>query len=436
MNMRITRKMRFKSHRGVLDAGIIILGGIVAIIAIIAATLAWSDILEVSFTNLMIEMPKFEYDISNGQETGNRNFELYQLLRNVALIALLFVIVFAGISFAFEHINWVPPETAYQILSKSILYVFFFFFFPPLWDLLATAVEQTSLWILNPENQEHQSANVEILLTKLGTIESPEFTLDAVVAGVSDPFVGLKNMFLGSFLSAFKAVAFLLFMFITFLMGTIRLVLTTIIAIALPVILMISLLPFFRRVTRRFFDAFLGLMIAPIFSALVIIAGVAHLQTIEANNPDPLVEWFASLAVMALAATIPVMVVPILGYVLSSASSIAAGAMTTGAIVTRWAGAGLSNSLGLLEGINKHGYIGGINTNPLILARSVSSKVDQLPMPTISMQQTGQLAKSFRLAQGILSNVKEKTSDQFQTASNMELSRANIRNRINDEEKS
>lgn len=429
--MKVKRKIRFKSHRGVLDAGIIILGGIVAIIAIIAATLAWSDILEVSFANLLLDMPQFEYDVQAGQELGNRNFEIYQLLRNIAFIILSFVMVFAGISLAFEHLKWVQPETAYQILSKSTLYVFFFFFFPPLWDLVAVSVEEISLWILNPTNEAHQPANVEFLLTKLGAIESPEFTLDAIVSGLSDPFGNLKNMFLGSFLSVFKAISFLIFMFLTFLIGTIRLVLTTILAVALPVILMLSLIPFFSRVTRRFLDAFVGLMLAPIFSALVIIVGVAHLQTIETNSPDPLVEWFASLAVMALAAFIPVMLAPMLGSVLSSVSSVVSGAMTTGAILTRYAGIGVMDNLGSLTGRDHPGNIGSINTNPLVLARSVSSSSGHLPMPTAGIYGT---AKTFDLAQGPFSNLEEKISRKSQTSSSKtDLSGANIRNKIDED---
>lgn len=352
--MKIKSKLILKNRRGVLDAGIIILGIIVAIIAIVAATLTWSDILEMSYVKLITEMPKFEYNIHDGHESGNRNFEIYQILRNIALIIFVFVIIFAGISFVFENINLIPPETGYQILSKSIIFVFFFFFFPPLWDLLATTVEQTALWILNPEDPTDPTKSISYLLNRLGNgiecsseDDSCKFSLDALVSGITDPFTTLRNMFLTTFLAVFKAVAFLIFMFTTFLLGTIRIVLTATITIAIPIILVLSLLPFFRRITSRFIDAFLGLMITPIFSALGVIAGVAHLQTTISSNPDPIVEWFTALAIMGLTTFIPVLVVPMLGSLFGSITSITSSAVSTG---TKISSIGM---IGMVHGITE-----------------------------------------------------------------------------------
>lgn len=329
-----------KDRRAVLDAGIIILGIVVAIIAIVAAALTWSDVLEVSYVSLITEMPVFEYGVQDGYETGNRNFEIYQILRNIALVAFVFVIMFAGVSFVFEHVNLISPETGYNILSKSVIFILFFFFFPPLWDLLAATIQQTSLWILNPENPDEPTKNISYILNKIGNgieckpdDDSCRFSLDALVAGITDPFTSLRNMFLTTFLAVFKAVAFLSLMFLTFLLGTVRIVLTAILTISIPVILMLSLLPIFRRVASRMIDAFLGLMIAPIFSALGMVAGVAHLQTFAAASPDPIVEWFAALAVMGLATFIPAMLVPMLGSVMGSVSSIITGAVATGSVL-------------------------------------------------------------------------------------------------------
>ncbi len=387
--MKFKRRIRFQNHRGVLDAGIIILGMIVAIIAIVAATLAWSDVLEVSFIKLMTEMPRFGYGVQSGHEMGNQNFEIYQILRNIAFMIMLFVLMFAGLSFMFEHINLVPPETGFTIISKSLLYVFFFFFFPPLWDLIAVTVEQTSLWILNPEDQTMPTKNVEFLLTKLGSIESPEFTLDAIVAGISDPFGTLKNMFLSVFLATFKAIAFLIFMFTAFLLGTIRIVLTAIVTIALPVTLMLSLTPFFKRVTNRFTDAMLGLMIAPIFSALVITAGVAHLKTLESTAPDPAVEWFAALAVMALATFIPAMIVPLLGSVMGSVSSITGRAVSTGAIMTNLMASGMVRTVGgVITGMTDQIRMNA-STNPLSLAKLVFSESRSYPIEKTNIEKMG-----------------------------------------------
>jgi hypothetical protein len=350
-------KIQVKSRRGIFDAGIIILGIIIVIVAVISATLAWSDVLQVAYVSLITKIPKFDYQVHGGSESGNKNFEVYSTLRTISFFLIVFVLMFAGLSVMFERINILPPETAFRIISKSIYFVFFFFFFPPLWDISSAAVEQLSVWILNPQDVENSSKNIEILLKKLGSMEcvdpnDPEgschFTLDKLVAGMTDPFGALKNIFQTSFLGVFKAIAFLSFMFVSFLMGTIRQVLTAIVIIGLPVLLILSLLPFFKRVVDRFIDAMLGLLIAPIFSSLVIVAGVAYLGTI--NGPDPIVEWFAALAIMILASLVPAMTVPMVGPLVGMVQGMAGAALSTGGMITSMAGLGVSRGITSISG--------------------------------------------------------------------------------------
>ncbi len=338
-------KIPTKNRRGIFDAGIMILGVIIVIIAIISATLAWSDILQVAYVSLITDMPRFDYQVHGGSESGNKNFEIYSILRTISFFLIVFTLMFAGMSIMFEKINIMPPETGFKIISKSIYFVFFFFFFPPLWDISSTAVEQLSIWILNPQDAENSSKNIEILLKKLGSIECVDpndpdgdchFTLDTLVSGMTDPFGALKNIFQTAFLGVFKAIAFLSFMFVSFLVGTIRQVLTAIIIIGLPMLMILSLLPFFKRIVSRFIDAMLGLLIAPIFSSLVIVAGVAYLGTI--NGSDPIIEWFAALAIMALASLVPAMVVPIMGPLVGMVQGVVGPALSTGGMVTSMAG--------------------------------------------------------------------------------------------------
>lgn len=383
-------KSVFQKRRGIFDAGIIFLGIIVLIIAIIGAAVAWSDVLKVTYVDLITQMPKFEYDVQGGHEMGNRNFEIYQILRNISFLVMGILILFAGLSFMFEHINFVPPDTGFRILSSSIIFVFFFFFFPMLWDLLANTVEQLAKWILNPEDPTQPAANVDYLLKCLtlgcpgtahsdGGIQAPNITLDAIVAGISDPLGTMKNLFLTAFLATFKAIAFLIFMFFTFLIGTIRQTLTAIVIIGLPLILMFSLFPFFKRITDKFIDAMLGLLIAPIFSALVIVAGVGQLQELVSHSPDPITEWFAALAVVSLGTFMPAILIPLLGSVMSSVSSIATGAVSTGAMVT---------------GMGAIGTVGGIGQSASQISQQVSQSGVSLARAAFSPSGITQLAKT------------------------------------------
>lgn len=348
--------MYFKTRKGQfgLESAIIIIGIIIAIIAIVNATLAWSDVLESNFVKLITDMPVFEYDVNNGEETGNENFQLYMLLRNISFYIFLAAMFVAGISFMLEHINWVPPETAINIISKSVFYIIFFFVFPALWDLSATMVEESSLWILNPEDPQNPIQKVEFIFSKLGAIETPEVSFDGIVAGIGDPVGVFEGFFLNVFLAAFKAIALVIFVFLVFIIGTIRMVFTAVLIIGLPVILTLSLIPWFFGITKKLLEALTGLLIAPIIASIVIVAGSAYLGTIETSTEleqGAIQQWFSALAVMALAVFIPVMLVPMLGSLVSTITTMTTGAVSSGAMLTGMAGmGGVRGGFGALRG--------------------------------------------------------------------------------------
>ena len=299
-------------------------------------------------------MPVFEYDVGNGEETGNENFELYMLLRNISFYIFLAAMFVAGISFMLEHVNWVPPETAINIISKSVFYIIFFFVFPALWDLSATMVEESSLWILNPEDPQNPIQKVEFIFSKLGAIETPEVSFDGIVAGIGDPVGIFEGFFLNVFLAAFKAIALIIFVFLVFIIGTIRMVFTAVLIIGLPVILTLSLIPWFFGITKKLLEALTGLLIAPIIAAIVIVAGSAYLGTIETSTEleqGAIQQWFSALAVMALAVFIPVMLVPMLGSLVSTITTMTTGAVSSGAMLTGMAGmGGIRGGFGALRG--------------------------------------------------------------------------------------
>jgi len=346
----------FRARKGQfgLESAIIIIGIIIAIIAIVNATLAWSDVLESSFVKLITDMPVFEYDVNNGEETGNENFELYMLLRNISFYIFLAAMFVAGVSFMLEHVNWVPPETAINIISKSVFYIIFFFVFPALWDLSATMVEESSLWILNPEDPQNPIQKVEFIFSKLGAIETPEVSFDGIVAGIGDPVGVFEGFFLNVFLAAFKAIALIIFVFLVFIIGTIRMVFTAVLIIGLPVILTLSLIPWFFGITKKLLEALTGLLIAPIIASIVIVAGSAYLGTIETSaelEQGAIQQWFSALAVMALAVFIPVMLVPMLGSLVSTMTTLTTGAVSSGAMLTGMAGmGGVRGGFGALRG--------------------------------------------------------------------------------------
>ncbi len=215
-------------------------------------------------------------------------------------------------------------------------------------------VEESSLWILNPEDPQNPVEKVEFIFSKLGAIEAPEVSFDSIVAGIGDPVGVFEGFFLNVFLAAFKAIALIIFIFLVFIIGTIRMVFTAVLIIGLPVILTLSLIPWFFGITKKLLEALTGLLIAPIIAAIVIVAGSAFLGTVETSSEleqGEIQQWFSALAVMALAVFIPVILVPMLGSLVSSITTMTTGAVSSGAMLTGMAGAGgIRGGFGALRG--------------------------------------------------------------------------------------
>ena len=71
-----------KRRRG-FAIGLIMIGAVVAIGAMVSLVVQFSDLLSDSIIYLTTEIPRFDYRVVDGQETGNAAFVKYSQLRNV-----------------------------------------------------------------------------------------------------------------------------------------------------------------------------------------------------------------------------------------------------------------------------------------------------------------------------------------------------------------
>jgi hypothetical protein len=302
---------------------------------------------------------------------------MYEILRNTSAIIMGIAATFAGISLFFEKLNVFPPETASRIITMSFIYLIFFFFFPPVWDAIAVTVEELAKYLMNPSPitgdpadpgvvADHQNANIKYLTGFLvGPIHQDRnnvedatkpndffAALESLGNFLTKPGEALSGVFMNAMLSLIKSVAFIIVMFMAFLAGSVREVLTSVAMVALPVTMSLSLFPQFKRITDKFHDTLLGLMIAPIFSAIVITAGASYIQTTfgtpgqEAlsdgvlDGGEVLMSWFSALGVMLLAAMMPALIAPLMGPMMSAVQGIATSAVSTAAMTTGMAAAG------------------------------------------------------------------------------------------------
>jgi len=306
-----------------LDAGILLMVSLIAIIALIAFvngvlipnSQSW-------FKDSLIKMPRFDY-----ANNGNENYNTYNNLRVIAIYIIIIALTFSAIILVLEEFYIFKREQAFTIIAHGTLYLVFLLLFPSLWDMLANTIEQISYYILNPENPNDTNAiddKVQYIFQYIGGITAPNIDWNTVLQFLTNPNDAAQTIFRDIFLAVFKAIIASIITFLMFVIGIIRIVLTSIMIIALPLILAFSLFPFADRVMQRFKDILIGLTFAPILSSLVITSGVALLNSTEFS---PLQEWLASIAIGFLAVSIPTITAPIIGSMVTQLTTIASSAM-------------------------------------------------------------------------------------------------------------
>ncbi|WP_103287653.1 hypothetical protein [Candidatus Nitrosocaldus islandicus] len=313
------------------------------------------------FLDAVVKMPKFDYKFQNGEQ-GNDNWVMYRNLRTVAFLIIAVALTYAVIILIGEEFEVYRKGEAFAMLSKGLLIIVFIFTFPPIWDLFASGMEGLAKYVLNPSNPNQANRPISTLVQMIGGIVPPNFDWTTIINGLTDPN-SFQGFFRDVFLAVFKAFIAALLMFLMFVIGTVRIVLTGVLAIALPIILAFSIVPYLSRVMDRLKDILIGLSLAPLLSALSVSAGLA---LINSTNFSPLQEWLAAIAVALLAVTFPVITAPVLGSLVSTASTIFTGGMLAGTLFGGSAVAGVAT--GAYRGIQAAMQTGVMS--PLGIARA------------------------------------------------------------------
>lgn len=387
----LTHKSR---QRTLIGGPILIITAIAALLGISIVSILFQQELSATFLFLFTSMPRFDV---LGTDSTSALYSMYDNFRTISFFVMSVAIVMAGLSFGLESVNLVPPKLGAKILGNGILYLILIMIFPYFWDMIVDVVEWTSLWILSPTDPSMAHHTVATLLSYMSpgvypnvdyvglfgdaglTIASVAFTslVDTIIGNesnileaVGESYQRKITIFLTEvFLYVFKAIALFTMSLTAFLLGTVRYVLTGLLAVAVPLILALSLIPQFNRITGLMRDTLVALMIVPIFSALAISAGVAVLIDLdsgefgtfnvisdESNNdlhpPPPVLQeltygvrkFFMALAVLALAIYFPAMLAPMLTSVMSSIQQHISTAGLAGGIIASGTQAAIAQS--------------------------------------------------------------------------------------------
>jgi len=330
---------------------------------------------------LLSDMPKFyEYDgttgeqlrDSNGSPLQNEKIRLYFLLAQAA--GILFIIIGLGAVFVWyvEDYGMARRGAAFGIFSKIILYGIILYIIPYVWDVAAMGIEQVSLYLMNPFGDSPPSERTAEMWQNMGgVIPSDAFDIIKWGQALSSPGEIGQALLVNVFMALFKGMAVMFMTVMMFILSVIRIELTMVLIIAMPIILAFKLIPKFSDVSDMLIKNLVGLMIAPIFSGLVLGVGFAY---IDAEQMPALQNWFAQLSIGFLVVFFPVMLAPMLGFLSTQVGQMMSTAMQgatqmgTGAISGMMGGIsnasqGMSNMAGSAVGAAVGGAAGSAAGN-------------------------------------------------------------------------
>jgi len=311
---------------------------------------------------LITEMPRFfDYDDTtgdlildaNGNPQSNERTELYFGLFVFSFIILIIIGILSILVLLLESIKWVNPGTAWRLLRKVILFIPFFAVFPFLWDLWAITIESTAMALIdfNSGGVDAATRTATLWNSMGGVIPAGVFDPAEWTAAFVDPGAFAQGIMKDVFLSLFKGFAVMFMTAMAFIISTIRIMLTMVFAISIPLVLVLGLIPLFRKLKDLVVSNLVGLSMAPIFSALILTTGMAYL---DSTTLPAMQDWFASLAVGFLAVFAPVILAPILGTLTTQVGQMMSTAIMGAAIVGSTAGqgalGGISNAANQMSG--------------------------------------------------------------------------------------
>lgn len=311
---------------------------------------------------LVTEMPRFfDYDDvtgdlildGDGNPASNERTELYLGLFVFSFIILIVIGILSILVLLLEQIRWVNPGTAWRLLRKVILLIPFFAIFPFLWDLWAITIESTSTALLefNSGGIDAATRTATLWQSMGGIIPPGAFDPAEWTNAFVDPGAFAQGIMKDVFLALFKGFAVMFMTAMAFIISTIRIMLTMVFAMSIPLILVLGLIPLFRKLKDLVVNNLVGLSLAPIFSALILTTGMAYLD----STPLPgMQDWFASLAVGFLTVFAPVILAPILGTLTTQVGQMMSTAIMGAAIIGGSAGqgalSGISNASNQMSG--------------------------------------------------------------------------------------
>ena len=310
------------------------------------------------------------------KETGYLKF--YWFLAQYSLAIMIFVIGISVMEYIMSGTGFTNESNAVERVKKVIPFLVIIMILPIIWDPVAIIIEEMALYLMAPFPEDRTDIGLTGLTIDQTTLEGrasarsawlwmeaghiiPPSTWDPEAWSVFlvDPARFMEETISIAFLGVFKAYVVILLGIEMWVTGILRVVLTMIILISIPIFLPMTLIPKFDKHASDYINAIFGLMMAPILSAVIFTAGVAYLQS--SFDQPALIRWLSAVCVCFLCSSA---VTSVGGSLLMTTKGEVMGAMKAALIAAATTvSAAATGGMGAVGGA---GAIGGAAMGPAI----------------------------------------------------------------------
>jgi len=266
----------------------------------------------------LIEIPTADTNSPGTMTTPIVN--VFDLLRNVALVFFAVVLVIAGLYYALESFRLVSEGTAASIVTGSVFTALMIYLFLPIYNVAAGLINTLT------------SPDQELILA----LDMIQHLMEWAVR--PPPSSNWADQTVAFFMSVFFLVMVAVTLISIAILGILRIFFLGAIAAMMPIILVLRLIPLTRRISESFIDMLIGLMISSLIASIFIRFGY---EVLNAGSFTGLAASVVAWGTLIAAAMMPTVMAPRLGSLF----------MTTAGMVTAAVSSATIGTVGTLSGV-------------------------------------------------------------------------------------
>ncbi|UVS68744.1 hypothetical protein NWT39_12665 [Nitrososphaera viennensis] len=274
---------------------------------------------------------------------------VFASVQNISLVFYVFVLTFAGLSYAFESIRIMKEGTASTILSESLVTLVLMFVALPIYNTAASMINV----ITTPDSN---------LILRQGDI------MGIIKSTISPPAVDPAQTVLSSIMSVFVFILDLLALVSIAVFGALHIFFVGALVAVLPLLLVLRLLPLTRNPANSLIEMLVGLVLSSLMAAIFLRFGFE-----VSSQWGGLLSTLAGFGTLVSASLMPTVLAPRIGNVFSSTAGIVATAATGATVMGAFAGAGaLASGMSVVQAA---GGLGKVFGSPSSSTDPISSRI-------------------------------------------------------------